>query len=55
MAVSLGLQYGISYRITLTDACGYSEQEDIAKDVAPFQPEIVCDNTAKDTHVFFMM
>ena len=53
LAVSLGLQYGISYRITLTDACGYSEQEDIAKDVAPFQPEIVCDNTAKDTHVFF--
>lgn len=53
LPVSLGLQYGIQYRITLTDACGYTEQEEIRKDVAPFNPEIACIDSERDGNVFF--
>lgn len=38
LVVSLGLRYGFQYRITLTDACGFSEEEQIRKDVVPFEP-----------------
>lgn len=54
-AISFGLRYGVDYRITLTDACGFTTQKEIRQDVASFQPEIVCttSNSARDGSVFF--
>ena len=53
MAIGLGLRYGVSYKITLTDACGFTTQKEIRQDIAPFQPEISCTTSARDGSVFF--
>ena len=55
IAVSLGLRYGVTYRLTLTDACGFTNQEEIRQDAAPFVPAITCtvSGSARDGSVFF--
>jgi gliding motility-associated-like protein len=54
VSISLGLRYGVSYRLTLTDACGFTIQKEIRQDVAPFVPVITCGvGNVRDGSVFF--
>jgi gliding motility-associated-like protein len=38
LAIALGLKYGIEYRVTLVDACGFSVQKLIREDIVPLNP-----------------
>lgn len=40
ISVALGLKYGIEYRVTLIDACGFTVQRLIREDVTPFNPSM---------------